>query len=125
MYQSTQALTQLLRPYSCLLIWTAQCLAFSALTITLCGAFYVSWLENCTPGRQDVVHVVISSHLSSHSFLYTITLPGPKNREMNVMVETCNRDHTLLFPLLFCFFFSSDLRRVEEGRSFLQELAPT
>lgn len=56
-------------------------ISFTALGIILCDAFSVSQLDNWTPGRQDVVHPVISSHLSSHSFLYTITLLGPKNRD--------------------------------------------
>lgn len=85
LYQSTQAQPELPRPAPGLPLWTAESLTFSALTVTFVQSLQGLLAGNCTPGRQDVAYVVISSHLSRHSFLYTITLPGPKNTEMNVM----------------------------------------
>lgn len=58
-------------------------------------------LENSIPGGQDVIHGIISSHLSSHPFLYTITLLGPRNDTQQHVVGI-----TSLLPLPFSFFSS-------------------
>lgn len=93
----TQAQRQLLPPPSCATLGPWAWSSFTALAVPPCNAFSVSWLENGTPAGQDV-HPVISSHLSSHSFLYTVTLLGPKNREMNVI-------HVVGIVSCCCFLF--------------------
>lgn len=71
-------------PRPSLSLWIAESLALSVLTVTFVQSLPGLPAGGGTPGRQDVAIVVISSHLSSHSFLYTITLPGIENTEMNM-----------------------------------------
>lgn len=66
------------------------------------------WARKPSSWRKDLVHPVLSTHSSGHSFLYTITLLGSKNREM------CGK-HWGTWEELQAAFFLSDTHIVEKA----------